>query len=113
MRFRPKTGSSVYSQYGAEPLLEQRVYEFFRIKGQQIAGFLADSYITHRQSKLTRDGDNNAALGGSVQLRENYAGDSGGVCKQFCLLKAILTGGRVDNQQDFMRGAWNQPLSSP
>ena len=53
----------------AEPLLEQRIYEFLRIKWQQIAGLLSYSDVTHGQSQLARNGYDNAALGGPVQFR--------------------------------------------
>jgi len=61
---------------------------------------LAEADELHRNAQRTLDGDNDASLGGAVELRQNDAGHAGGLREDLGLLHTVLAGGRVEHQKD-------------
>ena len=51
------------------------------------------------QAQFAGDGDDDAALGGAVELGEDDAGDLGGFGEEAGLLQAVLAGGGVHDEQ--------------
>ena len=56
------------------------------------------------------DGDDDAALGGAVELGEDDAGDVGGLGEEAGLLQAVLAGGGVDDEQRLVGRAGDEAL---
>src|SRR5690606_27820138 len=54
---------------------EDRVDEALRVEGRQVVGALAEADQLDRDAELALDLDDDAALGGAVQLGEHDAGD--------------------------------------
>jgi hypothetical protein len=50
------------------PLFKQRVYEFFRVKGQKIAGFFTNADVSNWQAQFSADRDDYSTFGGAVEL---------------------------------------------
>ena len=55
-------------------LLEQLLHERVRVERLHVVDLLADADELHRQAELLLDGEDRAALGGAVELREHDAG---------------------------------------
>jgi hypothetical protein len=62
------------------------LHKLAAVKLQQVVLPLAHAHIFHRQAKLIRDGDDDPALGGAVQLCEHNARDTCGFLKLLCLI---------------------------
>src|SRR5256886_12635793 len=78
---------------------KQRVDELGRIERRKVIGTLAEANQLHRnaQSPLYRDDD--AALCRTVQLGQDHAGHVAHLGEHPGLLKAVLAGGRVEDEQ--------------
>ena len=72
------------------------------------SSLFADADEADRQAEFAGDGDDDAALGGAVELGEDDAGDAGGLGEQTRLLQAVLAGGGVDDKQGLVRGAGDE-----
>src|SRR5271165_608030 len=88
-------------------LFEQRIHKFFRIKGQQIANFLAHADKSHREAQLARDGHNHATLRGAVEFGQHDAGHPRRLREQPSLLQAVLTGSCVHDEKRLVRRTRN------
>ena len=51
---------------------------------------------------LVRDGDHDSALGGSIELGEDDAGDAAGIGELAGLFEAVLAGGGIEHEKDFV-----------
>ena len=89
-------------------LLEQRIDKLFRRELQQVGHFFADADEADGQVEFAGDGDGDAAFGGAVELGEHDAGDAGGLRELARLLQAVLAGGRVHHEQDFVGRAGDE-----
>ena len=59
------------------------------------------------------DGDDDAALGGAVELGEHDAADVDGLLELLRLAQAVLAGGGVEHEQRLVRGAGQLLLDDP
>src|SRR5207247_963447 len=64
---------------------------------------LPHTHERNGQAELVRDRDCDAALRRAVQLRQSDAGYVDRLAEQACLLEAVLTRGRVDDEQRLVR----------
>ena len=69
--------------------------------------------VLHRHLELLGDGDDDAPLGGAVQLGEHDAGDAGGLLELLGLDQAVLAGGGVQHQQGLPVAAGQLPVHHP
>ena len=63
----------------------------------------------HGQLQGLGDGDDDAPLGGAVQLGEHDAGDAGALLELLGLDQAVLAGGGVQYQQGLPGRHWGFP----
>src|SRR5882672_10202453 len=89
---------------------EERVCKILRTERQQIAGLLAYANVAYGQAKFARDSHYNSSFGRAIELGQHNPGHAGRFRKQPRLLQAILTGGGVHYQQDFMRRSRNDAI---
>src|SRR5208337_3844991 len=106
----PKLSPWLYVPMVKGLLLEQRIHKFFRIKGQQIANFLAHADKSHREAQLARDGHNHATLRGAVEFGQHDAGHPRRLREQPSLLQAVLTGSCVHDEKRLVRRTRNNSL---
>src|SRR3954453_14818123 len=88
----------------------ERAGEVLGIERAQIVQSLADSDQLHRQPELVGDCDRDAALGRAVQRGERDSGHVDRLSEEPRLLQAVLSGGRIDDEQRLVRGAL-EPLA--
>src|SRR5699024_5711337 len=74
---------------------EQRVDEAVGVEGGEIVHPLAEAHHLHRDAELALHVDDDAALGGAVELGQDDAGDVHRLREDPGLLHAVLAGGRV------------------
>ena len=67
----------------------------------QIFHLLTDTDELDGNVEFALDGEDNTALGSTVELGQDKTGDISGVLEFGCLNDGVLTGGRVENQQRF------------
>ena len=89
----------------SRPLIKQRIHELVRIEQLQVVDLLADADVFHRDAHLLADRDDDAPLGGAVELGEDDAGAAGRFGKMLRLADAVLAGRGVEHQQAFVRRA--------
>ena len=68
----------------------------------------ADADEADGEIEFAGDGDGDAAFGGAVELGEDDAGDAGGLGEQAGLLEAVLAGGGVHDEEDFVGRAGDE-----
>src|SRR5580693_4221297 len=90
---------------GQLSLTEDRVDEDVRIEVRQVIGTLTEPHDLDGDAKLALDLDDDAALGGPVELRQDYAGDVDNLGEDACLPQAILAGSRVEHEQHLVHRA--------
>jgi hypothetical protein len=83
--------------------VEQRVDETVAFEQGQVLWLLAQAHVLDGQMELLADGDHDAALGRAVQLGQDDAGTTGSFGKSFRLTDPVLTGRRIQHQQNFVR----------
>ncbi len=84
---------------------EECVGEVGWVEGAQVLERLACSDQLHRDFQLVGYGEDDAALGGAVQLGEDDAVNLGCLGEGLCLAQAVLAGGGVDREQGLVGGA--------
>ena len=89
---------------------DERAGEIVRVERAQVVETLADADQLHRQAELVGDRDGDPALRRAVELRQRDAGDAGGLAEEARLLEAVLAGGRVDDEERLVRGAFEAAL---
>src|SRR6195256_2815824 len=89
---------------------EKRVCKILRTERQQIASLLAYANVADGQAKFARDSHHNSSFGRAIELGQHNPSPAGRFRKQPRLLQAILTGGGVHYQQDFMRRSRNDAI---
>src|ERR1700722_12659215 len=62
-------------------LVKERVGVSFGVERNEIVDLFAGADETNRQAEFARNGDDDAALRGAVELGENDAGDANGRCE--------------------------------
>ena len=87
---------------GLESILKDGFDILARVEGQEILNLFADADELNRQAEFAGDGDDDATLGGAVELGENNAGRAGALGELARLLEAVLPGRGVNNQQHLM-----------
>src|SRR6185503_3107449 len=75
------------------------------LKHFDIVNALARANQLHRQTKLLLEGDDNAAFGAAVELREDQSSELKRFAEGARLRDRVLADGRVENQQRLMRRA--------
>src|SRR6185437_13694792 len=63
--------SGVRVHSSAESSVEKRIRVGFRVKGHHVVNLLAGADETNGQAELARDRDDNAALGGAIEFRQD------------------------------------------
>src|SRR4029450_11088652 len=79
---------------------QQGVDEGVGVKGGEVVGALAEADQLDGDAEVALDGDDDAALGGAVELGQDDPGDADGVGELAGLGEAVLAGGGVQDQQD-------------
>src|SRR5580704_5435996 len=74
-----------------------------RRERRQIVDALADADEMHRHFELLRDGDQNAAAGGTVELGHDETGDADDLAENLDLRQRVLADGGVEHEQHGMR----------
>src|SRR6266508_5604070 len=77
----------------------QSVDELGRVERRQVVGALPEADQLDRDAELALDRDHDAALGGAVQLGQDHPGHVDHLGKDPGLLKAVLAGGRIEDEQ--------------
>ncbi len=72
------------------------------LEGQQIVHFLANADVADGQVEFAGDRDDDAAFRRAIELGENDAGNAGAFGELAGLFEAVLAGGGVEHEQDFM-----------
>jgi hypothetical protein len=83
--------------------LEQRVHEILRFEGQQVVHVFADTDPSYRELERIGNGENDASLGGAVELREDDPGNPRDRSESLRLLDAVGAGCGVEDQQHLVR----------
>lgn len=78
--------------------------EFVRFERAQVIHLLTDTDKADRQTKLLGDGEDDATLGGTVQLGQGDAGHTHRFLELLGLADGILAGAGIQHQHHFMRG---------
>src|SRR5262249_9798341 len=92
----PWGGSSYRSWF-----VEHGVNERLRVERREIVHPLTEPYVADRQTKLGTDCQGDTALRGTVELGQHHAGRLNHLTKYARLIQCVLSGGRIDDQQDF------------
>ena len=71
---------------------DQRLHILLRVEGLHVVDTLPQANKLHRHLELLGNGNNNATLGGAVQLRENNPGTAGDLLELLGLDEAVLPG---------------------
>src|SRR5580693_3859640 len=82
---------------------DQGTGEVVRRERRQIVDALAEADEMHRHFEPLRDGDQNAAAGGAVELGHDEAGDADDFAENLDLRQRVLADGGVEHQQHRMR----------
>lgn len=64
----------------------------------------ADADVANGKVEFASDGDGDAAFGGAVEFGEDDAGDAAGFGEFAGLFEAVLAGGGVKDEEDFVGG---------
>src|SRR3954470_4238614 len=80
-------------------IAEQRVDERLGLEGCEVVGTFAQPDQLDRDSQLALDGDDDAALGGAVELGQHDAGDVDDLGEHPSLNQAVLTRGRIEDEE--------------
>src|SRR5579884_2046939 len=88
---------------------EQRVDELDRVERDEVRGGLADADDLDRDAELGLDREDDAALRAAIELRQHDAGDVDRLGELARLDQPVLTGRRVDHEQDLLQRA-GRPL---
>src|SRR5579885_2933506 len=75
------------------------------VEGDEVVDLLAGADEADGEAEFAGDGDDDAALGGAIELGEDDAGDANGAGKFAGLGEAVLSGGGVEDEKDVVRGA--------
>ena len=78
--------------------MEQRVYKLIRVEFLQILNALAHADVFDRNAKLRFDRYGDAALGGSIQLRQDNAGDIYDFPELAGLLQGVVDAGETSSE---------------
>src|SRR4051812_11523944 len=78
---------------------EQRVDERLGLEGGEVVGTFAQPDQLDRDSQLALDGDDDAALGGAVELGQHDAGDVDDLSEHPRLDQAVLTRRRIEHEE--------------
>src|SRR5580692_1031371 len=92
---------------GIHGLVEQRVGVGLSVEGNEVVDLFAGADETNGQAKFARDGNDDAAFGGAIELGENDAGDTDAGGELASLGQTVLSRGGVENEQDVVRRAGN------
>ena len=84
--------------------LEQRGREGLRLERLEVVDAFAETDELDRQFQVVLDGQDHAAAGRAVEFRQHDAGDFADRHELFCLRDGVLTGGRVEDQEDLPVG---------
>src|SRR3954464_8048811 len=89
-------------------LAEEGVDEGFGGELEEVAHFFAYAYEADWKVQLAGDSYGDAAFGGAVELGEDDPGGACGLCELAGLLEAILAGGGVHDEEDFVGRAGDE-----
>ena len=81
---------------------EDAVDETFRIERSEIVRAFAQADELDGHAELLLHGDDDAALGGAVELGQDHAGDADRFGEHLGLRHAVLAGGGVEHEQHFV-----------
>src|SRR5262245_36559272 len=73
---------------------EQGLDESFGVEFLQVLGTLAEADVADGDFELVANGEDDAALGGSVELREDDPGEVDRILEHLRLRERVLSGGR-------------------
>src|SRR5260370_28604224 len=85
--------------------IEQGIGVGLGVEGNEVVNLLPGDDKANGEAKLTRDGHDDAAFGGTVQLREDDAGYAHRGGELARLRETILSGGCIKNKQNIVRRA--------
>src|SRR3569833_2367017 len=89
-------------------LTQEGIYERFGRELQQVAHFFAYAYEADGEVEFAGDGYGDAAFCGAVELGEDDAGGARGLGELARLLEAVLAGGGVHDEEDFVGRAGDE-----
>src|SRR5664280_3114674 len=95
------------------PAAEDGAREEVGLEGAQVLELLPHADEFDGDAERLVDGNDDAALGGAVQLGEHDTADVHGLLELPCLAQAVLAGRRVDHEQRLVRGAGQLLLDDP
>src|SRR3989442_5381030 len=86
-------------------LIEEGVDEGAAVEGNDVFEFFADAGVDDREFEFGGDGEDDAALGGAVELGEDDASDVGGFGEEAGSFQGVLPCGRVPDTEGLGRVA--------
>src|SRR4051794_26109245 len=93
VRMKPMSGRRL------RRVAEQRVDERVRLERREVVRALTETDELDRDTELALHGDDDAALGGTVQLRQHDAADVGDLGEDAGLHEAVLARRRVEHEE--------------
>ena len=91
-------------------LIDERVDEGGTVEGDDVFDLFADARVNHWELEFGGDGEDDAALGGAVELGEDDAGDAGGFGEEAGLGEAVLPGSGVHDEEGLVWGSGDEAL---
>ncbi len=91
-------------------LQKQRLDKGIGVKRLKVVQSFADADEFDRQVHGLADGDDDASLGGAIELGQDHAGAADALGEHLGLADCVLAVGGVDDEQDFVRRAGDQSL---
>src|SRR6266571_3019350 len=85
---------------------DERAGKVVGIERPEIFQRFPDADELDRESQFVGDRDCDAAFCAAVELRQRHARDADGLAEEARLLQSVLSGGRVDDEQRFVRRAF-------
>src|SRR3954471_14219422 len=82
---------------------KQRLDETFGFETLEVVDVLADADILDRDAEFFLDGDDDAALRGAVELREDDSGQIHRLLEDARLLQTVLPGNSVEDEEGLVR----------
>src|SRR5690348_8223615 len=83
-------------------LIEKGIRVRLGVKGNQIVDLFAGADKANRQAQLARNGDDDAAFRGAIELGENNPRNAHGRGEFAGLRQAVLSRGRVENEENIV-----------
>src|ERR1700674_4850083 len=92
---------------------EDRIQVRRRIEHVEIIEALTEADELDRHAQLLLDGEEGAAPGTAVELRDHEPGERGDLVKGQRLTHRVHAGGRVDDEEYLVRSLGDEPLDDP